>query len=106
MNETMVPITKGLFLIHGNQISGDEINVNGGGWVMKADPVDTVLEACIFPDMSSIDSCGLIYYQAGIVRGKNLDNVVVAEFELRSFPQPNSATTDNVLRYPNPYAAK
>src|ERR1700674_6092059 len=61
------------------------INLNGGGWVMKADPVDTVLEACIFPDMSSIDSCGLTYHQAGIVRGKNLNKV---------------------LRYPNPYAAK
>ena len=25
------------------------INLNGGGWVMKSDTVDTVLEACIFP---------------------------------------------------------
>jgi len=61
------------------------INLNGGGWVMKSDPVDTVLEACIFPDMSSIDSWGLTYHQAGIVRGKNLNKV---------------------LRYPNPYAAR
>jgi putative hemolysin len=61
------------------------INLNGGGWVMKADPVDTVLEACIFPDMSTIDSWGLTYHQAGIVRGRNLNKV---------------------LRYPNPYAAK
>jgi putative hemolysin len=61
------------------------INLNGGGWVMKSDPVDTVLEACIFPDMSTIDSWGLTYHQAGIVRGKNLNKV---------------------LRYPNPYAAK
>lgn len=61
------------------------INMNGGGWVMKSDPVDTVLEACIFPDMSSIDSWGLTYHQAGIVRGKNLDKV---------------------LRYPNPYGTK
>jgi hypothetical protein len=52
---------------------------------MKSDPVDTVLEACIFPDMSSIDSWGLTYHQAGIVRGKNLDKV---------------------LRYPNPYGTK
>ncbi len=58
------------------------ININGGGWVMKSDPVDTVLEACIFPDMSTIDSWGLTYHQAGIIRGKNLANV---------------------LRYPNPY---
>jgi putative hemolysin len=61
------------------------INLNGGGWVLKLDPVDTVLEACIFPDMSSIDSWGLTYHQAGIVRGKNLNKV---------------------LRYPNPYSAK
>jgi len=61
------------------------INLNGGGWVQKSDLVDTVLEACIFPDMSSIDSWGLTYHQAGIVRGKNLEKV---------------------LRYPNPYGAK
>jgi len=59
------------------------INLNGGGWVMKSDPVDTVLEACILPDMSSIDSWGLTYHQANIIRGKNLAYV---------------------LRYPNPYA--
>jgi|SRR5208283_1840058 len=61
------------------------INMNGGGWVMKSDPVDTVLETCIFPDMSSIDSWGLTYHQANIIRGKNLKGV---------------------LRYPDPYAAK
>ena len=60
------------------------INLNGGGWVMKSDPVDTVLEACIFPDLSSIDSWGLTYNQAGIIRGKNLAKI---------------------LRYPDPYAA-
>jgi putative hemolysin len=61
------------------------INLNGGGWVMKSDPVDTVLEACIFPDMSTIDSWGLTYHQAGIVRGRNLAKV---------------------LRYANPYGAR
>jgi putative hemolysin len=61
------------------------ININGGGWVKKSDPLDTVLEACIFPDMSSIDSWGLTYHQAGIIRGKNLAHV---------------------LRYPNPYSTK
>jgi putative hemolysin len=59
------------------------INLNGGGWVMKSDPVDTVLEACIFPDMSTIDSWGLTYHSAKISRGRNLAKV---------------------LRYPNPYA--
>ncbi|HKM86725.1 MAG TPA: hypothetical protein VJW96_10990 [Terriglobales bacterium] len=71
-----------------SQLGGSDlfggINLNGGGWVQKSDPVDTVLEACIFPDMSTIDSWGLTYHQAGIVRGRNLDKV---------------------LRYPNPYGA-
>ena len=58
------------------------INFNGGGWVQMSDPVDTVLEACIFPDMSTIDSWGLTYHQASIIRGKNLKGV---------------------LRYPDPY---
>ncbi len=58
------------------------INANGGGWVKKSDPVDTVLEACIFPDMSTIDSWGLAYHSAGIIRGKDLSKV---------------------LKYPNPY---
>ena len=58
------------------------INANGGGWVKLSDPVDTVLEACIFPDMSSIDSWGLAYHSANIIRGKNLSKI---------------------LRYKNPY---
>jgi putative hemolysin len=61
------------------------INMNGGGWVLKSDPTFTVVETCIFPDTSSIDSWGLTYHQAGIIRGKNLANV---------------------LRYPNPYSTK
>ena len=58
------------------------INLNGGGWVQLSDPVDTILEACIFPDMSSIDAWGLTYHQASIIRGRNLKGV---------------------LRYPDPY---
>jgi putative hemolysin len=55
----------------------------GGGWV---DPNNTsfVLEACIMPDMSSIDSWGLYYHSAGIIRGIDLSTV---------------------LRYKNPYDA-
>jgi putative hemolysin len=52
------------------------INANGGGWVQKSDPVDTVLEACIMPDMSTIDSWGLAYHSANIIRGKNLNGVL------------------------------
>lgn len=69
-----------------SQLGGSDlfggINANGGGWVQKSDPLDTVLEACIFPDMSTIDSWGLAYHSVGIVRGRNLKNV---------------------LRYPDPY---
>jgi putative hemolysin len=61
------------------------INLNGGGWVQKSDPMDTALEACIFPDLSIIDSWGLTYHQFGIIRGKNLENVI---------------------RYPDPYSDK
>jgi hypothetical protein len=51
------------------------INAAGGGWVLESDPTD-VLEACIFPDLSSIDSWGLAYHSAGIIRGKNLAKVL------------------------------
>lgn len=77
---------------HGNpascycsQLGGSDlfggINLNGGGWVQKSD----VLEACIFPDMSTIDSWGLTYHQAAIIRGRDLSKV---------------------LRYKNPYGTK
>ena len=39
--------------------------------MLNTDPTD-VLEACIFPDLSSIDSWGLAYHSAGIIRGTNL----------------------------------
>lgn len=47
----------------------------GGGWVKKGS-VDVVLEACIFPDLSTIDSWGLFYHSAGIIRGIDLDGVL------------------------------
>ncbi len=63
-----------------SQLGGSDlfggINANGGGWVKKSDPVDTVLEACIFPDMSTIDSWGLAYHSVGIIRGKDLSKVL------------------------------
>ncbi len=55
----------------------------GGGWV-KTDSIDEVLEACIFPDNSTIDSWGLFYHSDGTIRGIDLSTV---------------------LRYANPYAA-
>jgi hypothetical protein len=57
------------------------VNGAGGGWVLVGNSND-VLDTCMFPDMSSIDSYGLFYHSAKIIRGKNLAKV---------------------LRYPNPY---
>jgi hypothetical protein len=51
------------------------VNIGGGGWVLWGS-IDESLEACIFPDMSSIDSWGLAYHSAGIVRGINLGRVM------------------------------
>jgi hypothetical protein len=47
----------------------------GGGWVLKG-AIDETLEACIFPDMSSIDSWGLAYHTNGIIRGRDLAKVL------------------------------
>ena len=47
------------------------INSAGGGWVLSTDSTD-VLDACIFPDLSVIDSYGLFYHSAGIILGRNL----------------------------------
>ena|SRR5437762_2427531 len=68
-------------LLGGSDLFGG-VSGAGGGWVLETDYSD-VLEACIFPDMSSIDSWGLAYYSQGIIRGKDLAKV---------------------LRYSNPYA--
>lgn len=57
------------------------INAAGGGWV-EFNTTDVALEACIFPDNSTIDSWGLFYHSAGIIRGTDLSTV---------------------LKYPNPY---
>jgi putative hemolysin len=61
-------------LLGGTDLFGG-INAAGGGWVLSTDSSD-VLEACIFPDLSSIDSWGLTYHSQGIIRGKNLAKVL------------------------------
>jgi putative hemolysin len=68
-------------LLGGSDLFGG-INASGGGWVDKSDSLNPVLESCIFPDMSTIDSWGLAYHSAGTIRGKDLSKV---------------------LRYKNPY---
>ena len=57
------------------------INAAGGGWALTANQAD-VLDACIFPDLSSIDSYGLFYHSANIIRGKDLSKVL-------AYPNPN-----------------
>jgi putative hemolysin len=69
------------------QIGGAEIgatDLNGGAWVTQGG-IDDLLETCVFPDNSTIDSWGLLYHSAGIVRGTDLSTV---------------------LKYANPYTAK
>jgi hypothetical protein len=58
-------------LIGGTDLFGG-INAAGGGWVDTADTENPVLDACIFPDESIIDSYGLFYHSAGIIRGADL----------------------------------
>ncbi|MBV8976298.1 MAG: hypothetical protein JO261_00970 [Alphaproteobacteria bacterium] len=61
-------------LLGGSDLFGG-INASGGGWVLDSDPND-VLETCMFPDMSSIDSWGLAYHSVGTIRGKDLAKVL------------------------------
>ena len=69
------------------QLGGAEIGATdlaGGGWVAVGG-IDQILEACVFPDNSTIDSWGLFYHSDSIVRGIDLSTV---------------------LKYANPYAKK
>jgi putative hemolysin len=70
-----------------SQLGGSEIGATdfaGGGWVSKFG-IDEVLETCIFPDNSTIDSWGLLYHSVNIIRGIDLSTV---------------------LKYPNPFPKK
>jgi len=69
------------------QLGGAEIGATdfaGGGWVARGG-IDQVLEACVFPDNSTIDSWGLLYHSVNIIRGIDLSSV---------------------LKYANPYPKK
>lgn len=69
------------------QLGGSDLfggaNLAGGGWVTTGG-IDNVLEACVFPDNSTIDSWGLLYHSVGTIRGIDLATV---------------------LKFSNPYAA-
>jgi hypothetical protein len=62
-------------LLGGSDVFGGANDPAGGGWYNKKS-VDQTLEACIFPDMSSIDSWGLAYHSDKIIRGINLAHVM------------------------------
>jgi putative hemolysin len=53
------------------------VSASGGGWVSddRNDPF-YVLEACIFPDLSTIDSWGITYHTNDIIRGTDLTKVI------------------------------
>jgi len=44
----------------------------GGGWLDPSQPVFTVIDMCVFPDLSAIDAFGLWYHANGVVRGADL----------------------------------
>jgi putative hemolysin len=52
------------------KLGGAEIP--GGGWMSKADSGNPVLQVCVFPDRSMIDSFGLFYHTGGTIRGADL----------------------------------
>jgi putative hemolysin len=62
-----------------SQLGGSDlfggVNAAGGGWV-KLNTTDVSLDACIFPDNSTIDSWGLFYHSASIIRGIDLSTVL------------------------------
>lgn len=61
-----------------SQIGGAEIGATdfaGGAWVSTGG-IDETLETCIFPDNSTIDSWGLLYHSASIIRGIDLSTVL------------------------------
>jgi hypothetical protein len=62
-------------LLGGSDVFGGANDPAGGGWFYE-NSIDQTLEACIFPDMSSIDSWGLAYHSNGIIRGIDLSTVL------------------------------
>lgn len=70
------------------QLGGAEIGATdaaGGGWVTNnPHDIDQVLETCIFPDNSTIDSWGLFYHSNNIIRGIDLSTVL-------RYANPNNA---------------
>ncbi len=64
--------------VYCSQLEGSDlfggVNASGGGWVIEG--TTKILQACIFPDRSSIDSFGLFYHSDNIIRGIDLETVL------------------------------
>ncbi len=65
-----------LYCAHlGGSDSFGGMNAAGGGWVAVGSK-DDIAQVCVFPDGSAIDSFGIFYKTAHIVRGRNLATVL------------------------------
>jgi putative hemolysin len=62
-------------LLGGSDLFGGK-NAAGGGWVDTSDQAFKTVEACVFPDLSIIDSFGLFYHSNGTIRGIDLSTVL------------------------------
>jgi putative hemolysin len=62
-------------LLGGSDLFGGK-NAAGGGWVDTSDQNFKTVEACVFPDLSIIDSFGLFYHSNGTIRGIDLSTVL------------------------------
>jgi putative hemolysin len=66
--------------VYCTQLGGSDLfggkNAAGGGWVDTSDKTFTTVEACVFPDLSIIDSFGLFYHSNGTIRGIDLSTVL------------------------------
>lgn len=63
----------------GSDVWGGQDNAAGGGWVTDASDSKTnfqIVNMCVFPDGSAIDSWGLAYKANGVVRGQDLTKLV------------------------------
>ena len=66
--------------VYCSQLGGSDLfggkNAAGGGWVDTSDQTFKTVEACVFPDLSIIDSFGLFYHSNGTIRGIDLSTVL------------------------------
>jgi putative hemolysin len=66
--------------VYCTQLGGSDLfggkNAAGGGWVDTSDQTFKTVQACVFPDLSIIDSFGLFYHSNGTIRGIDLSTVL------------------------------